>query len=87
MKHKIRIQSRVSGGSDLLLVSQNSHRGVDRLLCVYLSCKGRIRANPVILPVSAYHTGVKAHIPGLYSGNHLNLSAEEILFRNSVFLV
>jgi len=87
MKHKIRIQTRVAGGSDLFFVSQNGHGCVGRLLCVYLSRQSRISANPVILSVSAYHAGVKANVPGLYSGYHFNFSAEKVFFRNSVLFI
>ena len=74
-------------GADLFLIGQHADGGVHRIFRLDLGHKGGVCVHPVIVTVAAHHGAVKAHVPGLMGGHHLDLSAGEVPLGDAVLFV
>ena len=74
-------------GADLFLIGQHADGGVHRIFRLDLGHKGGVCVHTVIVTVAAHHGAVKAHVPGLVGGHHLDLGAGEVPLGDAVLFV
>ena len=81
------LHARGSHAADLLLVSQQTHGSIRRILYFQLSQKGRERADPIVLAISHDHAPVQSKVPGRSCRYRLQFRREEVFLFNSILLL
>ena len=74
-------------GADLFLIGQHADGGVHRVFGLDLCHQCGIGVHTVIVAVAAHHGAVKAHVPGLVGGHHLDLGTGEVPLGDAVLFV
>ena len=87
MEHIHALHAGHTVGADLFLIGQHADGGVHRIFHLDLGHKGGVCVHTVIVTVAAHHRAVKAHVPGLMGGHHLDLSAGEVPLGDAVLFV
>ena len=87
MEHIHALHAGDAVGADLFLIGQHADGGVHRVFGLDFCHQCGISVHPVIVAVAAHHGAVKAHVPGLVGGHHLDLGTGEVPLGDAVLFV